>query len=88
MSFSPAPPPATFQPPEAWIDPDQSLGWIRRILPALRPHRRVMFGALLASLLMLELPQAAIPTENARTANGKRPVAVLARNDDDESVSE
>ncbi len=59
-SFAPPPPPATFSPPRAWIDPDQSKGWIRRLLPVLRPHRRVLIGAMVASIVMLAL-QLSIP---------------------------
>ena len=48
QSFAPPPPVATFSPPRTWIDPDQSKGWIRRLLPVLRPHRRVLIGAMVA----------------------------------------
>jgi ATP-binding cassette subfamily B protein len=58
--FAPPPPAATFSPPRTWIDPDQTKGWIRRLLPVLRPHRRVMVGALVASIVMLAL-QLSIP---------------------------
>jgi hypothetical protein len=46
QSFAPAPPPSTFSPPPTWIDPDQSKGWIRRLLPVLRPHRSVLIGSM------------------------------------------
>ena len=59
-TFAPAPPPATFSPPAAWIDPDQSKGWIRRLLPVLRPHRSVLIGSMVASVVMLAL-QLSIP---------------------------
>ena len=59
-TFAPAPPRATFSPPPAWIDPDPSKGWIRRLLPVLRPHRRVLIGSMVASVVMLAL-QLSIP---------------------------
>ena len=52
-SFVPTPPPAQYDPPDVWVDRDQSKGWIRRLLPILKPHRRVLTGMLLASLVML-----------------------------------
>ncbi|MDZ7675284.1 MAG: ABC transporter ATP-binding protein [Acidimicrobiales bacterium] len=39
-AFEPDPPPAGYDPPSGRIDPDQSLGWIRRMLPVVRTHRR------------------------------------------------
>ena len=39
-AFIPTPPPTTFEPPDVWVDPDQSKGWIRRLLPVLKPHRQ------------------------------------------------
>src|SRR6185312_9576144 len=33
-AFTPTPPPATFEAADVWVDPDQSKGWIRRLLPA------------------------------------------------------
>ena len=59
-TFAPAPPRATFSPPPAWIDPDPSKGWIRRLLPVLRPHRSVLIGSMVASVVMLAL-QLSIP---------------------------
>src|SRR4051812_26601541 len=59
-SFVPPPPPATFSPPVAWIAPAQTKGWIRRLVPVLRPHRRVLIGAMVASVVMLAL-QLSIP---------------------------
>jgi ATP-binding cassette subfamily B protein len=58
--FEPLPPPATFTPPAAWIDPDPAKGWIKRMLPVLRPHRRILVGALMASIVTLAV-QLSIP---------------------------
>ena len=58
--FEPRPPVATFRVPEARIDPDRDKGWIRRLAPILRPHRRVLVGSFVASAAMLSL-QVAIP---------------------------
>jgi ATP-binding cassette, subfamily B, bacterial len=38
--FEPLPPAAHYDPPGGRIHPDTSLGWIRRMLPVVRPHRR------------------------------------------------
>jgi len=73
-SFVPAPPSSQYDPPDVWVDRDQSKGWIRRLLPILKPHRRVLIGMLLASLVMLGM-QLSIPqvvrgaTDNAILAN-------------------
>jgi hypothetical protein len=72
-AFVPAPPPAEYTPAAVAIDPDQSKGWIRRLLPVLRPHRTVMIGMFAASLVMLGM-QLSIPqvvraaTDNALIA--------------------
>ena len=50
--FEPAPPVSTFQIPPSEIDPDQSKGWIRRLLPILRPHAGVMIGSVFAWALI------------------------------------
>ncbi|HXY91700.1 MAG TPA: ABC transporter ATP-binding protein [Acidimicrobiia bacterium] len=73
-SFTPAPPPATFTSPEVWIDPDPSKGWIRRLLPVLRPHRKVLIGMFLASIVMLGM-QLSIP----QVVRGATDNALLAR---------
>ncbi len=44
--FEPSPPPARYAAPAGRIHPDPSLGWIRRIIPALSAHRRPFFIAL------------------------------------------
>jgi len=69
----PEPPAPTFVPSHVGIDPDQSKGWVRRLLPVLRPHRTVMIGMFAASVVMLGM-QLAIPqvvraaTDNALIA--------------------
>src|SRR4029078_9697989 len=74
-AFTPTPPPATFEAADVWVDPDQSKGWIRRLLPVLRPHRKVLIGMLLASVVMLGM-QLSIP----QVVRGAPDNALLARN--------
>jgi ATP-binding cassette subfamily B protein len=74
-SFVPAPPPAIYDPPDVWVDLDQSKGWIRRLLPVLKPHRRVLGGMFLASLVMLGI-QLSIP----QVVRGATDNALLTRN--------
>src|SRR4051812_3552833 len=59
-AYEPPPPPPTYTPPPATVDPERSKGWIKRLLPVLRPHRGIMLGSLAASVCMLGL-QVAIP---------------------------
>jgi ATP-binding cassette subfamily B protein len=73
--FAPAPPPVTFAAPEVHVDPDQSKGWIRRVVPVLKPHRRVLIGMFLASLVMLGM-QLSIP----QVVRGATDNALLAQN--------
>ncbi len=40
-----------FARPRASIDPDRSLGWIRRILPIIKSHRRLFYGSTVAGLV-------------------------------------
>jgi ATP-binding cassette subfamily B protein len=47
-------------PADASVDPDQSKGWIRRMLPILRPYRLIMGGAIVSSISMLGF-QVAVP---------------------------
>ena len=74
-AFTPTPPPATFTTADVWVDPDQSKGWIRRMLPVLKPHRKVIVGMLLASIVMLGM-QLSIP----QVVRGATDNALLARN--------
>ena len=74
-TFVPAPPAATYSPPDVWVDPDQSKGWIRRLLPVLKPHRKVLIGMFLASIVMLGM-QLSIP----QVVRGATDNALLARN--------
>src|SRR5689334_21997931 len=60
VSFEPAPPPPKYLPPDVHVDPDRSKGWIRRMLPILRPYRLIMGGAIVSSITMLGV-QVAIP---------------------------
>src|SRR5919198_1465755 len=60
VSFEPTPPPPKYLPADAHVDPDRSKGWIRRMLPILRPYRLIMGGAIVSSITMLGL-QVAIP---------------------------
>ncbi len=39
-AFEPDPPPALYPPPSGRIDPDTSLGWIRRMAPVVMGHKR------------------------------------------------
>jgi ATP-binding cassette, subfamily B, bacterial len=73
--FLPAPPAATYTPADVWVDPDSSKGWIRRMLPVLRPHRRVLLGMFLASIVVVGL-QLSIP----QVVRGATDNALLARN--------
>ena len=58
--YIPTPPEATFEPADVRVDPNQSLGWMRRLLPVLKPHRRVLYGMFAASIVMLGM-QLSIP---------------------------
>lgn len=49
-----------YPPPRARINPDQSLGWLRRILPIVLAHRVLFFGSLALALVSM-LMQVAIP---------------------------
>src|SRR5688500_13960512 len=53
---------APYEPPPlpATVDPERTKGWVKRLMPVLRPHRRIMIGSLAASVCMLGL-QVAIP---------------------------
>ena len=74
-TFIPTPPPTTFEAPDVWVDRDQTKGWIRRLLPVLKPHRRVLVGMLFASVVMLGM-QLSIP----QVVRGATDNALLARN--------
>jgi ATP-binding cassette subfamily B protein len=58
--YIPTPPEATYTPADVGVNPDQSLGWIRRLLPVLRPHRKVLIGMFAASIVMVGM-QLSIP---------------------------
>src|SRR5690348_5197470 len=60
VSFEPTPPAPRYLPADAHVDPDRSKGWIRRMLPILRPYRLIMGGAIVSSITMLGL-QVAVP---------------------------
>ena len=47
-------------PPKARIDPDQSKGWLRRVLPIVLAHRFLFFGSVILALVSM-LAQVAIP---------------------------
>jgi ATP-binding cassette subfamily B protein len=47
-------------PPKAWIDLDQSKGWVRRMLPVVLSHRVLLFGGIATSFVGM-LVQVAIP---------------------------
>lgn len=49
-----------YEAPRASIDPDRSLGWIRRMLPVVMSHRTLVVGSLLVAFLAL-LAQVAVP---------------------------
>jgi ATP-binding cassette subfamily B protein len=73
-SFLPTPPPPTYSPADVWVDRDQSKGWIRRLFPVLKPHRTVLIGMFLASIVMLGM-QLSIP----QVVRGATDNALLAR---------
>jgi ATP-binding cassette, subfamily B, bacterial len=60
VAYIPIPPEATFTPADVAVNPDRSLGWIRRLLPVLKPHRKVLYGMFAASIVMLGM-QLSIP---------------------------
>ncbi|HEX4902018.1 MAG TPA: ABC transporter ATP-binding protein [Acidimicrobiales bacterium] len=51
--YEPLPPTARYAPPGGRIDPDASLGWIRRMFPVVRPHRRSFAVALAMAAVAL-----------------------------------
>jgi ATP-binding cassette, subfamily B, bacterial len=51
---------ARYPPPTATIDPDQSKGWIRRVLPIVMAHRALLFVSLAAAVVAL-FAQVAVP---------------------------
>jgi ATP-binding cassette, subfamily B, bacterial len=73
--FVPAPPEAHFEPADVTVNPDQSLGWIRRLLPVLKPHRRVMYGMFAASIVMLGMQLSIPQVVRAATDNALAPPA-------------
>jgi len=58
--YEPLPPAAHYDPPVGRIDPDRSLGWIRRMLPVVRGHRR-SFAIAMAMAAVALLSNVAIP---------------------------
>jgi len=58
--YEPLPPAAHYDPPVGRIDPDQSLGWIRRMLPVVRGHRR-SFAIAMGMAAIALLSNVAIP---------------------------
>jgi len=58
--YEPLPPPAHYEPPGGRIHPDPSLGWIRRMLPVVRPHRR-SFAIAMGMAAIALLSNVAIP---------------------------
>ncbi len=40
-----------FERPRAAINPDQSLGWIRRVWPIVKSHKRLFYGSMLAGMV-------------------------------------
>ena len=57
---------ARHRPPGATIDPDRELGWLRRLLPLIRQHRRPLVIGAVSGLIALVL-QVAVPA-TARSA--------------------
>jgi ATP-binding cassette, subfamily B, bacterial len=51
--YEPLPPAAHYDPPVSRIHPDASLGWIRRMLPVVRAHRRSFTIAMLMAAVAL-----------------------------------
>lgn len=49
-----------YPPPAAWVDPDRSKPWFRRMLPVVRAHKALFAGALAATVIAV-LAQVAIP---------------------------
>jgi len=58
--YEPPPPAARYDPPGSRIHPDASLGWIRRMLPVVRVHRR-SFGIAMAMAAVALASNVAIP---------------------------
>jgi ATP-binding cassette subfamily B protein len=59
--LAPAPEPSRYAPPRAWIDPDRDKSWLRRALPIVLAHRRMLISALVLSFVSLLL-QVQIPS--------------------------
>jgi len=62
--FEPVGVAARFAPPTATIDPDPSLGWIRRVLPLVGAHRWLLTSSLLVAVVAM-LAQVAVPAVTA-----------------------
>lgn len=71
-----------YPPPRGDVHPDQSLGWLRRLLPIVLAHRLVFFGtlgfALIANLLQVALPAVLRTGIDRALADGALADAVLA----------
>jgi ATP-binding cassette subfamily B protein len=59
--LAPAPEPSRYAPPRAWIDTDRRKSWLRRALPIVLAHRRMLISALVLSFVSLLL-QVQIPS--------------------------
>ncbi|MGC9221610.1 MAG: ABC transporter ATP-binding protein [Solirubrobacteraceae bacterium] len=59
--LAPAPEPSRYAPPRAWIDTDRSKSWLRRAMPIVLAHRRMLISALTLSFISLLL-QVQIPS--------------------------
>ena len=57
---------ARHEPPRATIDPDRELGWMRRLLPLIRQHRRPLVIGSISGVIALVF-QVAVPA-TARSA--------------------
>ena len=79
--FEPVAVPSRYEPPRASIDPDQTKGWIRRVLPVVMAHRRLLVGSLAAALIAL-LVSVAVPAVtraaiDGAIIDGTRPLGVI-----------
>ena len=82
-AFEPMPPTARYEAPTGRIDPDQSLGWLRRLRPVVWSHKRSFLIAMGMAAVAL-LANVAIPAvvgsgiDSIRAGGDRTPVWVVA----------
>jgi len=57
--------PARYPPPTATIDPDRTSGWLRRLLPVVLAHRRLLIASVAAAVVSV-LAMVAVPAVTSR----------------------